>query len=85
MFYRFLFLEKAVCGRKSKQRIPDSVVEELGALLDIFELLSANIIQQLAPHIYLSDAYKTGGVQYDELSPRDVWMFKDNIAETRKG
>lgn len=40
---------------------PDSVVEESGALLDVFPLMAADLRLQLSTPVYFSDAFKTGG------------------------
>lgn len=37
----------------------------------------------LDPGLLLRRLYDGGGVQYADLSSRDVWAFKDNVAETR--
>lgn len=84
LFYTFRFLAETSASTAVRQRLPDSVIEELGALQDVFPLLVADLRQQLAPRIYFSDGCKTGaGVQYADLSPREAWLFKDNVAETR--
>lgn len=66
------------------RRLPDSVVEELSTLLDVFPLLFADLRQPLASRVYFSDACGSGGgVQYADLSARDSWTLKENIKETR--
>lgn len=84
LYHTFRLLEQPGVSATSKQRVPDSVVEELSALLDVFPLLFADLRQPLSPRIYFSDACRTGdGVEYVDLSPRDARSFKDNVAETR--
>lgn len=84
LFYTFRFLEEKGTGVQNKRRIPESVIEKLSALLDIFLLLCADLRLLLAQRIYFSDACPSGaGVQYADLTPREVWSFKDNVSETR--
>lgn len=84
LFHTFRFLEEATVPAETKQWIPNSVLAELGALLDVFPFLTADIRQKPSTRVYFSDACKTGsGVQYADLSPLDAWLFKDNVAETR--
>lgn len=60
------------------------VVEELEELIEFFPLLNALLIQKLSTRIYFSASCKTGdGVQYADMSPHEVWNFKENFAETR--
>lgn len=82
LYETFRFIEEAADDVRT--RIPNPVVEELGSLLGVFPLLCADLSQPLSTSVYFSDGCATGaGVQYAKLSPRDTWLFKDNIAETR--
>lgn len=84
LYHTFHFLEETGVSTQARRRIQDSVLEELGALLDVFPLLSSDLKLQLSTPIYFSDACKSGaGVQYSDHSPREARLFKDNIAETR--
>lgn len=84
LFHTCRFLDQTDIATADRLRVPDGVIEELGALLDVFPLLVAGLKQGLPERIYFSDACKSGaGVQYSELSPRDVWNFKGNVSETR--
>lgn len=85
LFFTFHFIEEAGKNRQIKPRVPESVLEELSALLDIFPLLAADLRLPLSPTDSFSDACpSSAGVEYATLSPRDVWNFKDSTAETRE-
>lgn len=86
LFDTFSFLNEREPDKRL--RLPDSVVDELTALMDVFPLLFADLHQPLSPRIYFSDACpKGGGVSYADVPPRDAWTFKENVHETcaRKG
>lgn len=82
LFHTFSFFEQSGAPTDTEKRVPDPVIEELGALLDLFSLLVAEIRQKLSLHVYFSEACKIGAlVEYFELFPREVWLFKDNGAK----
>lgn len=66
------------------QRLPDSVVEELVVLLDIFPLISADVSRPLPTCVYITDASEYGPCTvYSDLKEHELCGFKSNIAETR--
>lgn len=85
LFYTFPFLEETGTAVHTKRRIPDLVVEELSALLDFFTILCVDLRLPLSSRIYFSCACRSGaGVQYEDLSPLEKWIFKDNESKKER-